>query len=261
MLTGIPSWPLTDVTAQNERMERRKFLGNMGRLGLVLTLPLSDMRLTNSETQPKLEDPDVLVRIGPNGFGLWSLISQFIVATGSAIVANEVSKWLSTRHENERAQMSKVHTSLASQGFLDFRYSNVSHQPHNIHFYYVGGQDRLNGYTVFVASPRAGQCFVAAMVGGPVMAGLTFAANDWFAYCRQSGCSISYGLFPLQQHHEAPCVFQRSMARPFVSRTQAGQLEVNYVSFPQKSLGRVSVVSRSDNGGLLFGRDYTLSYA
>jgi hypothetical protein len=186
------------------------------------------------------------------------LLREFVIALGVEAVtsiAPNVFDWVSGLWEDEQRVVEEVHAGAANHGFSDCSHSPVYGNHHDpLAFYTVEDGSGLNACVpIFAGGIR---CPAAAMIHGPVTAGITSAAQDWPhsidlpAYC---------GLLPIEDvYPDTAHWFQHTSESWYVARTPVGYLESFYQSDNTSREGEVWVVSRLDDGTELFNGRYPL---
>jgi hypothetical protein len=179
-----------------------------------------------------------------------TLFADLTGRTGSQVASDDVKAWLTSHGEAERAEIVKLHDGMAEHGFTDFRDPRVFTAGDST-FYVIGNADGRNACAPFWVNGSQ-----AALVEGPAITGLTALAKDWTS---PGGVTAAQGLIPTGTlHRDKGSEFGTSFPYPYVYKTAAGQVSLNYqltAAYPQ---GFVSVSAERANGDPLLRQEYIL---
>jgi hypothetical protein len=182
-------------------------------------------------------------------------LEDFARTIGADILADTVANFLGSAAANVATNALEANNQMAQGGFTQY-ITNV--------YQYVLP---MNVITFYCAAPASGFIGCApflrqdgrALVEGPVITGLSLSAQNW----QSTAVPPADGLLILKASADnTSSNFNKTSPRPYVFRTPAGTLEMQYsTTYPQEQKGLVSVVAKKDNGGVLHGEDYLINWA
>jgi hypothetical protein len=190
---------------------------------------------------------------GP-GLTVLQWLLRFATSVGSNIVADSVANWMRNLNNRNKQVVSGANQMMKRDRFEIYDQDIVNLSANNIHFYGVYHRNGLNACAPFYTVNPGGELKTEIMLDGPPIVGLALSAADW----DNRQVSKADGLVPLKGNRTLS-IFSAPQGQPVNAKTAAGNVEIGYWS-DRRSKGVVSVVSRKDNGGVLFGADYELNW-
>jgi hypothetical protein len=177
-------------------------------------------------------------------------LSELVGRTETQVASNQIEAWLATRAEAERAAIRELNAGMAGKGFSDFRHPRVFVNGDTA-FYGIGNVDGKNACTAFWV--RGEQ---AALVEGPAMVGLSLMAREWSS---PAGLTAAQGLIPIGTIHRGRgSEFGISMPYPYVYKTAAGRVSINYQAGATPTQGRIGAATERDDGTRLVSQSFEL---
>ncbi len=182
---------------------------------------------------------------------------QFAAMTGSVQVSQAVIPWVNQMEDDDRIQAQRLNAYMANLG-----YGNLFSSPVFVNttvFFYGALAPLGNCCAPFFHRKQY------SLVEGPIIIGLAAAAKDWDDAC---GVSVAHGLVPIRGCGGCRADFHTSLPAPLSYQTRnGGHLDIGYkvTNAPRDpttdiTQATISVVASRDNGGVLFGKDYDITY-
>jgi hypothetical protein len=236
-------------------MDRRTFI----KAGVLVPLTVAtSLSVACSPPPPSRAVPPVAAPVvGPpalvrslGGQHALELLSDLVGRTESQVASPQIEEWLATRAEAERAAIRELNTGMAGKGFSDFRDPRVFANGDTI-FYGVGNVDGRNACAPFWVNGKQ-----AALVEGPAIVGLSLMAREWSS---PAGVPAAQGLIPVGTiHRDQGAEFGISFPYPYVYKTTAGRVSINYQVGSTHPQGRISVVTERSDGTPLLSQRFEL---
>jgi hypothetical protein len=185
----------------------------------------------------------------------WYLF-RFAARITAYILDDTVADWLKNLDRSDHYRVLRVNKRMERAGFADYTHGKVFAGKEFV-FYGIGNEAGDNLCVPFFVRNRSGHLQKSALVGGPIIIGLSLGSRDW---PRQSEVNRADGLIPRHAITSGAGEFARSMASPFISHTNAGYVFVDYKAYPRNRSGLIRVKAKQRNGQWLFRKNYHLHW-
>lgn len=192
----------------------------------------------------------------PRTFSTLNLVEEFAYNTDAEVVSDTVPDWIND--DLSYAEQQTVDNLNSYMEYYDFnQYNSPVYNVNNVYFYGVDHASDTNTCTAFYERGRDGLRHLGnsryPMIWGPVLAGLTFASEDW----DHEYYSALEGIFPSLFNYVMGWFDESSPT--YYARTAAGNVRVDYQADPATSTGIISVKAQ-DESDVLFHYDYKVRY-
>jgi hypothetical protein len=174
------------------------------------------------------------------------------VGVGAGVIADSVSGWLSSLSGEKGAVANQADEVMVNAGFpyKASKVRNIDAVWTKPDCYGVHNRDESNACLAFVHR-YAPSSYDFLIVEGPFILGMALAYENW-----NSSTSAARGIIPISGPQAAGGDFLTDTGA-VEWETDAGSIEMAYSASGRQPV--LSVVSRHDNGGVLFGSDFALS--